>query len=276
MPATRTIAFLTDFGPGNEWVGMCHAVMARIAPESRVVDLSHVVKPLDVGSGARLLSDFLRFLPDDAILLAVVDPTVGKVRDIAVEASDGRLLVGPDNGLLSSAWRASGGVAHAVEITSPEVVILPVSPSLHARDVLCAAAAHLAAGMPLERLGRAVDRDGLAQVSAPRPQVEHGQIRCEVIDYNHFGNIQLNVRVPDVALASLDKAASVAVRSENGSVEARRGATYADFEPGEYGLIFDARGWLTIIRGNPGNALQDLKLAVGDVVWISAELDPAA
>jgi S-adenosylmethionine hydrolase len=129
--------------------------------------------------------------------------------------------------------------------------------------------------MPLERLGRAVDRAGLAQVSAPRPQVEHGQIRCEVIDYNHFGNIQLNVRVPDVALASLDRATSVAVRSENGSVQARRGSTYADFEPGEYGLIFDARGWLTIIRGNPGNALEDLQLSVGDVVRITAEVEPA-
>src|SRR5215471_10645161 len=128
MPAARAIVFVTDFGLDNEWVGMCHAVMTRVAPDARIVDLSHFVKPLDVTSGARLLSDSLRFLPDDAILLAVVDPTVGKVRDIAVEASDGRLLVGPDNGLLSSAWRASGGVAHAVEITSPEVVILPVSP----------------------------------------------------------------------------------------------------------------------------------------------------
>lgn len=272
MPATRAIAFLTDFGPGNEWVGMCHAVMARIAPDARVVDLSHVVKPLDVGSGARLLSDFLRFLPDDAILLAVVDPTVGKARDIAVEAGDGRLLVGPDNGLLSLAWRASGGVARAVEITSPEVVILPVTPSLHARDVLCAAAAHLAAGMPLERLGRAVDRDELTQVTVPRPEVEHGQICCAVIDHNQFGNIQLNVRVPDFALASLDRAQNVAVRTENGTVQARRGATYADFAPGEYGLIFDPRGWLTIIRGNPGNALQDLELAVGDVVWISGDV----
>src|SRR4051794_2541619 len=101
MPETRAIVFLTDFGSGNEWVGMCHAVMTRIAPDVRVVDLSHLVKPLDVNSGARLLSDSLRFLPDDAILLAVIDPTVGKVRDIAVEATDGRLLVGPDNGLLS-------------------------------------------------------------------------------------------------------------------------------------------------------------------------------
>src|SRR5580765_6797569 len=196
MPSPRAIVFVTEFGSGSEWVGICHAVMILVAPEARVVDLSHSVKPLDVISGARLLSDSLRFLPDDAILLAVVDPTVGKVRDIAVEASDGRLLVGPDNGLLSSAWRASGGVARAVEVTSPGVVFLPTAPSLHARDVLCPAAAHLAAGMPLEQLGRPVEREGLAEIFVPRPQIGDGKIECEVIDYNQFGNVQLNVRVP--------------------------------------------------------------------------------
>ena len=273
MPDARAIVFLTDFGSGDEWVGMCHAVMARIAPDVRVVDLSHFVRPLDVSSGARLLSDALRFVPDEAILLAVVDPTVGMVRDIAVEASDGRLLVGPDNGLLSPAWRDSGGVARAVEITSHEVVILPIAPSLHARDVLCPAAAHLAAGMPLERLGRAVDRDQLVEISVARPEIQTGILRCEVIDYNRFGNVQLNVRIPDMTLAGLGTAPHVEIEWPAGSVQARRGRTYADFEPGEYGLIFDPRGWLTIVRGNPGNALEDLKLSVGDVVEIRQEGD---
>jgi S-adenosylmethionine hydrolase len=275
MPQARPIVFVTDFGSGNEWVGMCHAVMTRIARDARIVNLSHFVRPLDVDSGARLLSDSLRFLPEDAILLAVVDPTVGKVRDIAVEAADGRLLVGPDNGLLSLAWGESGGVTRAVEITSHEVVIHPVSPSLHARDVLCPAAAHLAAGMPIERLGRAIVRAELAQLTVARPRIEPGLIRCEVIDYNRFGNVQLNVRVPDVALASLDQAPNVEIEWEAGSVQARRGRTYADFEAGEYGVIYDPRGWLTIVLGNPGNALEELQLSVGDLLRISGGIGSA-
>jgi S-adenosylmethionine hydrolase len=271
MPGARPIVFVTDFGSGNEWVGMCHAVMTRIARDARIVNLSHFVRPLDVHSGARLLSDSLRFVPDDAILLAVVDPTVGKARDIAVQATDGRLLVGPDNGLLSPAWRASGGAARAVEVTSHEVVILPVAPSLHARDVLCPAAAHLAAGMPLEKLGRAIDRAELTEITEARPQVEPGAISCEVIDYNRFGNVQLNVRVPDVALSRLDESPTVEIEWAGGSVQARRGRTYADFEPGEYGVIFDPRGWLTIVRGNPGNALEELQLSVGDQLRIRRE-----
>jgi S-adenosylmethionine hydrolase len=272
MPVSRTIVFVTDFGLGNEWVGICHAVMSRIAPESRIIDLSHLVKPLDVDAGARLLSDSLGYLPDDAILLAVVDPNVGKDRDIAVEAADGRLLVGPDNGVLSSAWAASGGVARAVEITSADVILQPVAPSFHARDVLGPAAAHVAAGMPLEQLGAPVEAGSLATLAVREPEVELGKIRCEVIDFNRFGNIQLNVRKPDLELARLDSARNLAVEAADVSVAARYGDTYADFASGEYGVIFDPRGWLMIVSGNPGNALVDLGLAIGDLVWITGNI----
>ena len=267
MASARPIVFETDFGLGNEWVGICHAVMSRIAPSSRIIDLSHLVRPLDVSGGARLLDDSLAYLPDDAILLAVVDPNVGKDRDIAVQAQDGRLLVGPDNGLLCTAWTAAGGLTRAVEITSPDVIIEPVAPSLHARDVLCPAAAHLAAGMPIERLGDALDPGSLMILELRDPEIEVGRIRCEVIDYNRFGNIQLNVRKEDLESAQLDGTA-VVVEAIAGAVQARHGETYADFAPGEYGVIFDPRGWLTIIRGNPGNALEDLSLSIGDLVWI--------
>ena len=126
MSGARAIVFVTDFGLESEWVGICHAVMCKVAPESRVIDLSHFIEPLDVEAGARMLSDSLDYLPDDAVVLAVVDPNVGKDRDIAVETGNGRVLVGPDNGLLSSTWAASGGARRAVEITSPDVILGPV------------------------------------------------------------------------------------------------------------------------------------------------------
>jgi S-adenosylmethionine hydrolase len=136
MPATgHAIVFLSDFGYRNEWVGICHAVMNRIAPASPIVDLSHGVPPLDVRGGAVLLVDSLSYLSAEAIVLAIVDPSVGRDRDVALESNDGRIVVGPDNGLLSPAAVALGGVARAVEITSPDIVLTPISPSFHARDV---------------------------------------------------------------------------------------------------------------------------------------------
>ena len=134
-PPSRPIVFLSDFGLSNEWVGICHAVMSRIAPESRIVDLSHLVPPLNVPSGALLLADSLAYLAEGAVVLAVVDPNVGKDRDIAVVAEGGRLLVGPDNGLLAPAWETLGGILKAVEISSEEVIVQPVSPSFQARDI---------------------------------------------------------------------------------------------------------------------------------------------
>jgi S-adenosylmethionine hydrolase len=270
---SRSIVFLSDFGYRNEWVGICHVVIDRIAPGTPVVDLSHGVPPLDVRGGALVLADALPFVRHDAVVLAVVDPSVGRDRDIAVETNDGRLLVGPDNGLLSPAWRAAEGVARAVAITSPEVVLQPVAPSLHARDVLAPAAAHLAAGMPLERLGEQLDPASLTQLQIPAPVVEEGKIACEVLDLNRFGNVQLNVRQSHLAAAGLDRAGRIAVEAHGGAAVAERVSTYADLAEGEWGLIVDPRGWLAVIRGNPANAADALGVGSSDLVWLSIARD---
>src|ERR1700758_4184685 len=168
---TRSIVFLSDFGFRNEWVGVCHAVIDKFAPGCPVVDLSHGIPPLDVRAGALPLADSLPFARHDAIALAVVDPSVGRDRDIAIEAEDGRLFVGPDNGLLSQAWRAAGGVRSAVSITSSSILLEPVSPSFHARDVLAPAAAHLAQGALLADLGETIASESLAEVQLAEPLV---------------------------------------------------------------------------------------------------------
>ena len=275
MPATgRTIVFLSDFGYRNEWVGICHAVMNRIAPGSPIVDLSHGVPPLDVRNGALLLVDSLPYLATDAILLAIVDPSVGRDRDLALETEDGRLVVGPDNGLLAPAAGALGGVRRAVEITSPQVVLTPVSPSFHARDVLAPAAAHLAAGAALDTLGPAVDRATLAQMTIPEPTVERGKIECEVLDLNRFGNVLLNVREADLAASGLGEDGDVQIDATSGSARAQRVSTYGDVESGEWGLIVDPRGWALVIRGNPANAAEGLGgVAPGDPIWLTTPRD---
>lgn len=272
MPSTgRTIVFLSDFGYRNEWVGICHAVMSRISPASPIVDLSHGLPPLDVRSGAVLLVDSLPYLAADAIVLAIVDPSVGRDRDVALEAADGRLVVGPDNGLLAPAASALGGVARAVEITSPEVVLTPVSPSFHSRDVLAPAAAHLAAGADLATLGGAVEPATLVALAIPEPTVERGKIECEVLDLNRFGNVLLNVREPQLAEAGLDGVEEIQVDATSGAGRARRVATYADVESGDWGLIVDPRGWLSVVRGNPANAAEGLgSVAPGDPIWLTA------
>jgi S-adenosylmethionine hydrolase len=275
MPATdRAIVFLSDFGYRNEWVGICHAVINRISPQSPIIDLSHGVPPLDVRGGAVLLVDSLPYMSEDAVVLAIVDPSVGRDRDVALESKEGRLIVGPDNGLLSPAAAALGGVSRAVEITSPDVVLTPISPSFHARDVLAPAAGHLAAGADLETLGPAIDPATLAEFKIPEPTVERGKIECEVLDLNRFGNVLLNVRKAQLAEAGLDDAGAIQVDATSGSGRARYVSTYADVEAGNWGVIVDPREWLLVIRGNPANAAEGLGgVGPGDPIWLTAPRD---
>ena len=151
-------------------------------------------------------------------MLAVVDPSVGRDRDIAVETEDGRVLVGPDNGLLAPGWRAAGGPARAVSISSEDVLLQPVSPSFHARDVLAPAAAHLARGHGARGAGRRRSPvESLADLQLPEPLVEPRRIQCEVFDLNRFGNVQLNVRESHLEAAGLDGAAKISVQAHAGT-----------------------------------------------------------
>src|SRR5262249_56431987 len=137
--------------------------------------------------------DSRRFLRGAAVVLAVVDPSVGSDRDLAIETRQGRLLVGPDNGLLGFLWGADGGVEHVREITLERIILHPVAPSFHARDVLAPAAAFLAAGGSLGELGPELDPAGLTTLEFPSASVEREKIECEVLDPNRFGH-----RLPNV------------------------------------------------------------------------------
>jgi S-adenosyl-L-methionine hydrolase (adenosine-forming) len=268
MSSARPIVFLSDFGLGNEWVGLCHSVLSGIAPQCPIVDLSHLIRPLEVASGALLLADSMPYIPENAVVLAVVDPNVGRDREVAIETGSGRHLVGPDNGLLSLAWEAAGGIRTAVELTSSTVVRTPHAQSFRAPDTLCPATAQLAAGTPIEELGAKLVPTSLATVTIAEPEIEQGKITCEVIDFNRFGNVHLNVRPADLSTAGLDDESALLIEAVSGSAKAKRGNTYADFETGEYGVLFDPRGWLTIVRGNPASALDGLGLALAASVWI--------
>src|SRR4029453_2399343 len=106
-------------------------------------------------------------------------------------------LVGPDNGLLSLAWEAAGGLRSAVQIHEPTDLDHPIAESFRAPDTLCPAAAHLAAGLALDQLGNEIDLGTLAVVTVPEPEIQDGKIRCEVIDLNRFVTVQMNVRPRD-------------------------------------------------------------------------------
>lgn len=260
---TRPIVFLTDYGRSDAFVGVCHGVMARIAPAARVIDLSHAVPRQDVLRGAVEVARAVPYLPEDSIYVAVVDPGVGSDRRAVATAAGGALLVGPDNGVLSLAWQALGGVETAVEISSPKVILEPVSRTFHGRDVFAPAAAHLATGIPLEELGPPVDAASLVRLDVPAPMVAPGAIGARVTATDGFGNVQLNATQRDLDAAGV---AGGRVLVVNGRRVPRAG-TFAELPEREPGIIVDSEGFLAIVV-NRGNAAAMLGLAAGDAVVV--------
>jgi S-adenosylmethionine hydrolase len=150
--AHRVIALLTDFGCRDVYAGVMKAVIVRIAPAARLLDLTHDIPPGDLRAGAFSLWQAARFLPLRSILLAVIDPGVGGARRPVAVRFPSFTYVGPDNGLLTYVL-GSRPDFHAVELSSPAFRLDSVSSTFHGRDIFAPAAAHLAAGIHLRRLG---------------------------------------------------------------------------------------------------------------------------
>ena len=239
------VTFLTDFGLQDDFVGTCHGVMARIAPDVRVIDITHGIEPQAVMQGAIVLRNTVPYLPV-GVHLAVVDPGVGGTRRaVAVRARDGRTFVGPDNGLLLLAADAAG-IESAHELVDPRYRLEHVSRTFHARDIFAPAAAHLAAGVEIDALGPAVDPADLVRIDVPEPVVGRTQISTTVLVIDRFGNIATNATREHVAALGLAAGDRVEVRLSLDRYYAVLADTFADAGPGELLLYEDSYGLMTL------------------------------
>jgi S-adenosylmethionine hydrolase len=253
------LTFLSDYGVADEFVGVVHAVIARLAPDARVIDLSHGIARHDVRSGALVLRDALPYAPP-GVHLAVVDPEVGGVRRaVALRCEqDDRLLVGPDNGLLTPAAERFGGVAEAVEISRSPWRLEPVSATFHGRDLFAPVAARLAAGEALGDAGDPLDPGELVVLELPSARLEDDVLIVHALTADRFGNVILDGSVEDLArVAHLGDVVEVAVKG--GSRRARYARTFADVGAGELLVYEDARGNLALAV-NRGSAFDELGL----------------
>jgi S-adenosyl-L-methionine hydrolase (adenosine-forming) len=251
-----TITFLTDFGLQDDFVGTCHAVIARIAPDARVIDLTHGIAPQAVLQGALVLRNTLPYTPV-GVHLAVVDPGVGSERRaVALRTRDGRCFVGPDNGLLTL---AAAQVDAAHELRDPRFRLQDVSRTFHARDVFAPAAAHLAAGVDVRQLGPAVDPATLVRLEVPEPEVGSAQIGATVLAVDRFGNVATNMRREHLETLG----SKVEVRFALDRYFAVVAETFADAPAGELLLYEDSYGMVTLAISR-GNAQRLTGAVVGD------------
>jgi S-adenosyl-L-methionine hydrolase (adenosine-forming) len=270
MRGVRPVTFLSDYGTADEFVGVVHAVIARIAPEARVIDISHGIPRHRVLQGALTLARSLPYAPP-GVHLAVVDPEVGaRRRAVALRTADeDRLLVGPDNGLLLPAAERFGGIAEAVEISASPWRLEPVAATFHGRDVFAPVAARLARGAPLADAGPPLEPVELVPLEMPHPRRTEGALVATVIGVDAFGNVSLLADHTDLAAAGLRIGHPVAVTAGGERIDATYARTFADVRPGD-ALVYEDAAGTAAIAINTGEAAPALDVRPGDEVAISA------
>ncbi len=241
-------------------------MLAAIAPSVPVADISHLVPGFDIDRGARMLEAALPYYPAGSVHMGVVDPGVGTDRrGIALRAARGDHCVGPDNGLLIGAAELLGGVTEVVELQSPAHRLHPTSRTFHGRDIFAPAAAHLAIGLELDRLGRRIDPATLVRLPRTGPEVDVGTIRAAVASINAYGTCQFDVVDADWERAGFAGRSPIVVEVSGGRWTVPHVLTFGETVADEPLLFEDSSGRLSLAV-NRGSAALRFGLRVGS--WV--------
>ena len=269
------LTLTTDFGVADGYVGVMKGVILSIAPQARLVDLSHHIPPQDVRRAALLLYTAAPFFPADTVHLAVIDPGVGSARRPLALRTPAGTFVGPDNGLFS--YLSAAVEWTAVELRDPAYRLPHPGDTFHGRDIFAPVAAHLAAGVPLEALGPPL-RDPVA-LPLPALTVAPGLVTGEVLYSDHFGNLVTSIgllrwgqdglmlrpafrsarqplSIPPTALVEVDGRTLTPIRH-----------TYSDVAVGEPLALVGSSGFLEIAV-RQGDARQTLGVRPGATVLV--------
>lgn len=251
-----TVNFLSDYGLADEFVAVTKSVVWSIAPDVRIVDVTHDIRPHDVRAGGLALARSAPYL-NPGVVVAVVDPGVGgNRRAVAVEVGGGMsVLVGPDNGLLAPTVALVGGATAAVDITDSPLRLEAPGPTFDGRDLFAPVAAHLAAGASLDAVGTPIDPAVLLPAVMPvsgREGADDEIIVAEVLWVDRFGNMQLNVDPDELGRANYS------LRVGEQTRPARVVTHFDALGSGEVGLMTDSSGMVAIVV-NRASAAKELR-----------------
>ncbi len=264
---TSVISLLTDYGLEDGYIAACHGVIVGISPESRIIDVCHLVPSGDVRRGAAILAQTIAYLPS-GVHVAVVDPGGGgSRRAVAVQAGD-HMFLGPDNGLLSWAIHASGGARAAYELSNKELFLEPVSPTFHGRDLFAPVAAHLAIGCHPSELGPEIPLERLVSLPAPTSVLRDDYVEGEVLSVDRHGNAQLSIGSGDLVTLDVAPGDTLVVWLGRRRLSVPFRETFAAVPPGEVVAFIDSAG-LIALAVNSGDASQRLGLPPGAHVRLS-------
>ncbi|MGB3310250.1 MAG: SAM-dependent chlorinase/fluorinase [Nodosilinea sp.] len=254
------VALITDFGIQDSYVGVMKGVIAGLAPAAQLIDLTHDLPPQDLYAARFTLLSAYPYLPPGTIYLVVVDPGVGtNRRAIAVQTTQG-FLVGPDNGVLSGVLEREP-MLNAVELANADYWRVPQpSATFHGRDIFAPVAAHLANGVPIDRLGPVLDPQSLRKLPIATPTATANGWKGAVQYIDRFGNAATTIPASTVTSDSWTLTV--------GETTLPIGQTYGEVLPGEGLALVGSYGFVEIAV-NQGSAQHAFGLSVGDRVWVN-------
>ena len=271
--AFRFLTFTSDYGLEDEFVGVCHGVIKRAAPDVEILDISHAIPPQDLRAGAQVLAQAVGYMPP-AVHLAIVDPGVGtRRRAVVIGTKHGPPLVGPDNGLLSLAAQALGGAQQAHEIAREDLFLKPTSRTFAGRDIFAPVAARLALGMSPEEVGPAIPLEELVQLELPTSRVDDDHVHGHIVQADHFGNLQLNISREELESLGIMLGDPMELRVGGKAHAVHFCQTFAEVPAGKLAVLEDSYRRIAIAV-NQGSAAKRLEAHRGDPVILARAQQP--
>lgn len=262
------LTFLSDYGHDDVFVGVCKGVIAGVAPKVAIIDVCHLIAPQDVEAGAQALAAAMPFMPR-AVHLAMVDPQHAEpARGVVLRTKDDSLFVGPDNGVLSHAWEARGGVTEAVQIANKDLWLDQIHATFRGRDIFAPVAGHLAAGRPLDDVGPKVEPSELATLAVRIATVDDDHVHAEIRAVDHFGNVSLNLARADLEAAGIVLGDTVELRCNGRTLTVPFTHSFGEVPVGRLSLCEDSFRAIQLAV-NTGRANQELRVNRGDPIVIA-------
>ena len=256
------ISLATDFGLRDGNVGVMKGVIWGMAPDAKIVDISHVIQPQNVLEAGYIFARSATYFPKGTIHVVVTDPGVGTARRPMAARLGDWIYVGPDNGtitLLLERAEQEGWPLEFIHLDQPKYWLNVVSHIFHVRDIFSPVAAHLANGVPLNRLGTPFDDP--IRLSLPKPERTPTGWRGEVIEIDHFGNIASNIRAGHLG-AAFGRKEDIHVLFKGVEVIGMVNA-FGERPVGELIALLSSTGELILSVVN-GNAAERLNAKIGD------------
>ena len=265
--AHPSIVFMTDFGTANDAVAICKAVMLGIAPDARIMDITHQVTPFQIDEGARFLEAVSPYYPAGTVFVAVIDPGVGTSRKaVIVKSKKGQYFVLPDNGLITPVIDRDE-IESAREIANPNWMIQsPISSTFHGRDIFSPAAAHLAAGWDFVLVGPEVPQ--LVRLTAKTSTSTGKGIAGDIIGLDDpFGSLITDIPGDEFKKLGYNVGDRLRVEINKKPVILPYVKTFMDVSVGESLLFIDSRDRVSIAV-NQGNYSKKFNIEPPGTIFI--------